>query len=227
MLCVTRYTNKTQFENIMYNNKQVIKKEVLSDINIFTSWRLVKIPMLESICNRLRFELYNNENIDKREYKKKILIIKRDIELLRSFESDYYNDLLETLRFSSNCKSWIYNVPISIHNSIKDNKIYVIEMNNDENKITGISYIGNRCYHRRYGIHSDNNYNRYSYIGKRMSVDNLNLNELKKDLENVLFKGSMHQKRGQGIQLICKKNLNRINERKLLNILDEVFMNII
>jgi len=227
MLCVTRYTNKTQFENILYNNKQVIKKEILSDINIFTSWRLVKIPILESRCHVLRFELYNNENINKREYRKKILLIKKDIELLKSFESNYYKNLLEMLNFSSNCKSWIYNVPISIHNSIKDNKIYVIEMNNDENKITGISYIGNRCYHRRYGIHSDNNYNRYSYIGKRMSVDNLNLNDVKKDLENVLFKGSMHQKRGQGIQLICKKNLNRINERKLLNVLDEVFTNII
>lgn len=225
MLCVTRFTNKTQFENIIYNEKKVVKNEILEDIKILESWRLYKIPMLLSRYNVLRFELYNNECINKKDYKKKLLLIKKDIELLRSFESNYYRDLLYNISSNSSYKSWIYNVPISIHNSIKDNKIYVIEMNNDENKITGISYINNRCYHRRYGIYSDNNYNRYSYIGKRMSVNNLNLDRLKEDLENVLFKGSMHQKRGQGIQLICKKNLKRINERKIINILDEVFIN--
>ena len=51
----------------------------------------------------------------------------------------------------------IYNSPVQIK-GILQNRIYVIEMNNQENKILGIGLINNRLYYdRKYKIYSDKN----------------------------------------------------------------------
>lgn len=93
----------------------------------------------------------------------------------------------------------IYNSPVQIK-GILQNQIYVIEMNNQENKILGIGLIHNRLYYdRKYKIYSDQNYNRFTYLGKlwlpRSCIDEDTLNKL----ETRLFKGKKHLKRSQGI----------------------------
>lgn len=95
----------------------------------------------------------------------------------------------------------IYNTPVYI----KDNVplmiiIYVIEMNNDTNKIIGIGKILNKVYtDKTYKIYEDGNYNRFTYRGKkRIDVKDIISDKLEK-LEKRLFTTKSHLKRGQGI----------------------------
>ena len=99
----------------------------------------------------------------------------------------------------------IYNSPVKINEHIPlYSSIYVIEMNNETNKIIGIGLIKNRIYPKRCKIYSDNNYNRYTYLGKKWidcsSIDNKTLEHL----EQRIFKGKNHLKRSQGIVLVPK-----------------------
>jgi len=94
----------------------------------------------------------------------------------------------------------IYNSPVKINSHIPlYSPIYVIEMNNETNKIIGIGLIKNRIYPKRYKIYSDNNYNRYTYLGKKWIDSSLIDNRTLEELEQRLFKGKNHLKRSQGI----------------------------
>ena len=81
-------------------------------------------------------------------------------------------------------------------------------MNNDMNEITGLVRLKNII--NKKGIkrvHDDMNYNRYSYRGIR--IDRKDMTEKKETMEkieSILFSGSKHQKRGQGIQKIGEEN---------------------
>ncbi len=102
----------------------------------------------------------------------------------------------------------IYGTPIKIKDNIMPNSnIFVIEMNNDENKIMGVGLIKNTLSMPNKRIYSEGNYNRYTYKGKRrISRNDLNEEHEKviNILETLLFKGSRHLKRGQGIsELPC------------------------
>jgi len=82
--------------------------------------------------------------------------------------------------------------------------VYVIEMNNDQNKIMGIGLVRNyinpkykMCIYK-----SDTNYNRYIY-NSAYRKDRSELNEkFLEALEIILFTGYGHYKRGQGITVI-------------------------
>ena len=107
-------------------------------------------------------------------------------------------------RERNNFQGCIYNSPVHIKEEIPLMiTIYVIEMNNDQNKIMGIGKIINKVYtDRSYRVYEERNYNRYTYRGKiridRKDIESNNLPELEK-LEKRLFKGKSHLKRGQGI----------------------------
>ena len=125
----------------------------------------------------------------------------------------------------------IYGTPVKISEKISpDEEILVLEMNNSTNKIMGIGMIraggsgqstvggGKRC-----RIYTDNNYNRFIYRSDHridMYSDYLPLEFHKKIkiIETLLFSGSRHCKRGQGISLIPLwiKNI------KSLTILDDL-----
>jgi len=80
--------------------------------------------------------------------------------------------------------------------------VYVIEMNNSTNRILGIGLIRNKYETTKYyKVHSHGNWNRYIYIGKYfISRDFLLLSNpaFLYTLEDVLFKGKTHSKRGNG-----------------------------
>ena len=113
-------------------------------------------------------------------------------------------------------KGCIYGVPhlISIYSRIPPNaRVYVIEMNNDTNKIMGIGVIKNKYRSIRCNIYSDKYYNTYIYRDrahitreKLMTYDKRGFYKLfVKYLEKMLFKGSAHMKRGQGLTGIAIK----------------------
>jgi hypothetical protein len=89
--------------------------------------------------------------------------------------------------------------------------LFVIEMNNQKNQIEGIGLIKNKYEtNKYYKVHTDGNTNRYTYIGKyfidRETLDDYN-SELVYVLDEILFKGYTHSKRGSGITTIPEKVL--------------------
>jgi hypothetical protein len=108
--------------------------------------------------------------------------------------------------------SCVYGTPVMItHHVMDDAYAFVIEMNNDKNKIEGVGLIRNKLCEQRYRrIHSEPNLNRYSYQGEyRVDVSQIGHDEddeyykkLIHALEVLLFKGKRHSKRSIGISRI-------------------------
>lgn len=107
----------------------------------------------------------------------------------------------------------IYAPPYKLAESIIVNSpVFVIEMNNSTNQIMGIGLIKNKLVTDRvYKVHSDSNCNRFIYIGdyhiSRDILDNYNP-FLVYVLDEILFKGYTHSKRGSGLTKIPEKVLN-------------------
>lgn len=97
----------------------------------------------------------------------------------------------------------IYGTPVQISRQVlMDSNVFVLEMNNDTDKIMGIGLIKNRPIVGKYVVYSRGNYNRYVYAGKHR-IDREDMTELEKAilklLEELCFRGTNHSKRGQGI----------------------------
>jgi hypothetical protein len=89
--------------------------------------------------------------------------------------------------------------------------VFVIEMNNSTNQIMGIGLIKNKLITDKvYKVQADSNCNRYIYIGEyhipRDIIDEYNP-FLVYVLEEILFKGYTHSKRGTGLTKIPEKVL--------------------
>jgi hypothetical protein len=109
--------------------------------------------------------------------------------------------------------SCMYCTPLELSPKILYNTpVFVIEMNNSINKIEGIGLIKNKpVTDKYYKVHTDPNTNRYTYIGKyfmdRELIDRYNP-LLVNILDQILFKGKTHSKRGSGLTLIPEKVIN-------------------
>ena len=125
--------------------------------------------------------------------------------------------IITTTRF--NCETWqqnkswrktnnwsgcVYGTPKRVsasHNA--DVPMFVLEMRNDKNKIRGVGLVRNAPVLNQYHhIYKDRNYNRFTYKSEyRVSRSKMTSDEKQiiRVLDKVLFKGSRHLKRGQGI----------------------------
>lgn len=123
----------------------------------------------------------------------------------------------------------IYGTSIPIKDDIPINSLlYVIEMNNEENKITGIGQIINkRITDKKHKIYSDYDYNRYIYTGKRYINKNMITDKFNKTLiyvlEQLLFKGSRHSKRAQGITELPNWIINNRYKFNFIKCFNELF----
>lgn len=106
----------------------------------------------------------------------------------------------------------IYATPYKLAENIDlYSPVFVIEMNNSTNQIMGIGLIKNKLVTDKvYKVQEDTNYNRYNYIGdyhiSREVLDDYNA-ELVYVLDEILFKGYTHSKRGSGLTKIPEKVL--------------------
>jgi hypothetical protein len=87
--------------------------------------------------------------------------------------------------------------------------IFVIEMNNEKNKIEGIGLIRNNIvYDKKHKIYENFDYNRYIYRGDYW-ISRENILSINKELvdicELILFTGKSHMKRVSGISIITEK----------------------
>ena len=103
----------------------------------------------------------------------------------------------------------IYKSPVPIRSDIPyETPLFVLEMNNDTNRIMGVGRIINEIRaDRTYRVYSDQNYNRYTYLGRqrldRATIMQSRINaRIIETLERMLFYGARHAKRGQGIDLL-------------------------
>jgi hypothetical protein len=91
--------------------------------------------------------------------------------------------------------------------------VFVIEMNNDINKIEGIGIIRNmNKMDKYYSIYDKGDYNRYVYIGNHyLSREELiKYNKQMIDMiEMFLFKGKTHLKRGYGMTMLTDKFMKK------------------
>jgi hypothetical protein len=126
----------------------------------------------------------------------------------------------------------IYCCPSKLSPKIQYNTlVFVIEMNNSTNMIEGIGLIKNKPEtDRYYKVHLDGNTNRYIYIGNyfinRKTIEDCNPH-LVQILEQILFKGKTHSKRGSGLTIIPEKVL-KLDVCKDINIkkdIKDIFLN--
>jgi hypothetical protein len=118
---------------------------------------------------------------------------------------------------SSTC---IYATPEMISKQVPDNAIvFVLEMNNDTNSIMGIGMVRNHTYIKQHRVYTNENYNRYSYLGK-YHIDRSDMTEqeemVMKVFDILCFKGSRHMKRLQGIKVFPVDML--YNSSKILDL---------
>jgi hypothetical protein len=98
--------------------------------------------------------------------------------------------------------------PISCQIPI-DSVLFVLEMNNDTNKIMGLGMVPNhpRC-DNKFNVYEARYYNKFVYIGKNR-IDRTDMTEEEEAimiiLDNLCFKGNGHMKRGQGLKLFPVK----------------------
>jgi len=140
---------------------------------------------------------------------------------IRTYQKTLRNTLATTrfnnFTWAENCKirqtnpnaKCIYATPIQIASRITlDSNVFVLEMNNEKDKIMGIGLIKNHPVAGKYSVHSVQNYNRFVYIGKwRIDREDMTEHEMEiiRLLEAICFRGINHSKRGQGITQLPMK----------------------
>ncbi len=90
--------------------------------------------------------------------------------------------------------------------------LFILEMNNDTNKIMGIGMVKNKPICCKYFIYTNGNYNRYIFKGSyRIDRSEMTQDELYiiMALDVVCFKGNYHMKRGYGLKSFPKKMLEK------------------
>ena len=126
------------------------------------------------------------------------------------FNNNTWNENIEYRR--KNNKECIYGVNIKIADKYLNSAIFIVEMNNDENKIEGIGLVRSRLVvDRYYKIYNNGDYNRYIYQGNywlsRDQISDKNP-ELIVMFDKILFKGKSHLKRMSGISVTTPKVFN-------------------
>jgi hypothetical protein len=111
--------------------------------------------------------------------------------------------------------------------------LFVLEMNNEENRIEGIGLISNNLvFDKKHKIYDDTNYNRFIYRGdhwlsreKIIAIDP----EIVTIFDKILFKGKSHLKRQSGITIVTKKLASKweydleILKKQIKNIFIDIF----
>jgi len=170
--------------------------------------------------------------------------VKEDRRILALYVADYkksFRHFLVTTRF--NDITWsentnyrmkhpgiecIYCSPCPPTTSIPSESImFVLEMNNDTNKIIGIGMVRNHPVVNKYSVYSEGNYNRYVFVGKTR-IDRSEMDEeeerIMKVFDILCFTGNKHMKRGQGLRLFPVEMLYRCSKKiDLVQFICEMF----
>jgi len=111
----------------------------------------------------------------------------------------------------------IYGTPQPISKIIPaDCTLFMLEMNNDTNKIMGISMLKNHPFYNKYSIYENTNFNRYIYIGK-YHIKREEMSEQENIIMMVFdilcFTGNTHLKRGANLKQFPLMMLYRCSKK--------------
>lgn len=109
----------------------------------------------------------------------------------------------------------IYCSPDTITKAIPIDSInFILEMNNDTNKIMGVGMVRNHSILGKYFVYDNGNYNRYVFIGKNR-IDRTEMTDeeerIMKVFDILCFNGNKHMKRGQGLKSFPTDMLYRMS----------------
>ena len=113
----------------------------------------------------------------------------------------------------------VYCAPMVVSQDIPyDSIMFVLEMNNDINRIMGIGMVKNHPAQYKYNVYENNNFNRYVYTGK-YRIDRSSMTEEEESIirafDILCFSGNHHMKRGQGLTAFPVKSLCRCAYNKM------------
>jgi len=138
-------------------------------------------------------------------------------------------DELNIYKRTNNINNFVYNSPSRLKDQVGINYNFMLfEMNNDTNKIMGISVVKNKPIMRAHEIYSDNNYNRFTFESI-YRIDSSELSEIEKEkvetIEKMVFKGKTHLKRGSGITVCgCKSfDIHSVNKKEITKFFQQMF----
>jgi hypothetical protein len=118
----------------------------------------------------------------------------------------------------------VYPTPELNNSKISSDAIlFVLEMNNDENRIMGVGMVRNHAMIKKHRVYTNENYNRYSYIGKcRIDREDMTSEEerIMKVFDVLCFTGPRHMKRLQGIKAFPMDMLYKCS--KIIDLVDFV-----
>lgn len=124
----------------------------------------------------------------------------------------------------------IYPTPEPIATMVPlDSVLFVLEMNNSQNRIMGIGMLSNHsiCNSSKYRVYSEQNYNRYTYLGtRRIDREDMTAEEetVMKVFDILCFKGAKHMKRLRGIKAFPLDILSRCTkEMDLVHFVKQMF----
>jgi len=140
-------------------------------------------------------------------------------------ETRKQNEIYRNEKWKHGC---LYCSPEQISQTIPiDSKLIVLEMDNDINKIFAVGMLTNKPFFNKHSVYTDENYNRYSYIGKyRILREDLNEKEeaVFKALDILCFKGNDHMKRGHGLKAFpIKLLMNCSNTLEIIPFVENIF----
>lgn len=107
----------------------------------------------------------------------------------------------------------IYCSPCMVSSQVPvDSTMFILEMNNDTNRIMGIGMVRNHPKANALLVYENANYNRYQFYGKtRIDRTEMTPEEetIMKVFDILCFTGNKHQKRGQGLSLFPLTMIHR------------------
>jgi hypothetical protein len=98
----------------------------------------------------------------------------------------------------------IYGSLLKLSDQLPYEKLFVLEMNNSQNKLVGIGVITKKFYPRE-KLYTDASYNMYTYKGKYHILPEELPEEMIMELEKLLFYGKSHLKRGGSVSRFPEK----------------------
>lgn len=130
-------------------------------------------------------------------------------------------------------KYCVYGSPQTMTGTVEyEGIVFVVEMNNDHNRIEGIGLIRNKpLLNKYYKIYANGNYNRYVYMGEYHVTQEVIARYnpvLLEALNYILFKGKTHSKRGAGFTNIPLKLMKqeRFHKIDFVKEIREIFINV-
>jgi hypothetical protein len=113
--------------------------------------------------------------------------------------------LRENRRYRENQNvACIYGSLLKLSEHLPYENLFVLEMNNSQNKLAGIGVISKK-FHPREKVYSDVSYNMYTYKGKYHILPEELPEEMLIELEKLLFYGKSHLKRGGSVMRFPEK----------------------